>query len=112
MVNGLILRTQKDNGIDVDDNNQKILSTPLPIGIIPAGSGDIMAQYINGVRDEETSMLKVVLGKTIPSNVASIHQGGKLSAYAGILLAVGLQGDMMKDCEKYRWMGVSRYNGQ
>nr|KAG5710249.1 hypothetical protein BaRGS_008965 [Batillaria attramentaria] len=110
VMNGLLLRTQKDHGVNADDPEAEIIPTDIPIGIIPAGSGDWVVQYLHGTRDVITSALHVVLGKTSLTNAVSVHQGGKLSAYAGLVLGFGLQGDIMNDCEKFRWMGPSRYS--
>nr|KAG5710252.1 hypothetical protein BaRGS_008968 [Batillaria attramentaria] len=110
VMNGLLLRTQKDHGVNADDPEAEIIPTDIPIGIIPAGSGDWVVQYLQGTRDVITSALHVVLGKTSLTNAVSVHQGGKLSAYAGLVLGFGLQGDIMNDCEKFRWMGPSRYS--
>ena len=112
VMNGLILRTQKDNGVDFHDPESKLVRSRLPLGIIPAGSGDMVVQYLHGTRDVMTAALRVVLGATLPTNAVSVHQGGRLSAYSGLVLGFGLQGDMMADCERFRWMGHSRYNGE
>ena len=112
VMNGLILRTQKDNGVDVHDPEARLVRSRLPLGIIPAGSGDMVVQYLHGTRDVMTAALRVVLGATLPTNAVSVHQGGSLSAYSGLVLGFGLQGDMMADCERFRWMGHSRYNGE
>lgn len=45
------------------------------------------------------------------SNVVSLHQGRKLTCYASLLVEFGLIGNMMHDCEKFRWLGPSRYSG-
>lgn len=112
VMNALIVRTQKDHGVNVHDPDARIVPSTIPVGIIPAGTGDCVAQYLHGTRDVITAALHIVLGNTTPSNAVSVHQGGKLSAYAGLVLGFGLQGDMMYDCEKFRWMGQSRYNGK
>ena len=46
------------------------------------------------------------------SNVVSVHEGRHLTCYASLLVGFGLIGSMMHDCEKFRWMGPSRYNGE
>jgi ceramide kinase len=112
VLNGLVMRTQKDHGVNVHDPAARYVKAKIPIGIVPAGTGDVTLQYLHGSRDVETAVLRIVLGGTVPANAVSVHQGGQLAAYAGLLLGFGLQGDMMADCEKFRWMGVSRYNGE
>ncbi|KAL8622430.1 hypothetical protein ACOMHN_034095 [Nucella lapillus] len=110
VLNGLILRTQKDNEVNVHDVDAKVVSSHIPIGIIPAGTGDMVVQYLHGTRDVMTAAVRVILGGSVPANAVSVHQGGQLSAYSGLVLGFGLQGDMMADCERFRWMGHSRYN--
>ena len=46
------------------------------------------------------------------TNVVSVHQGRKLQCYSSLLLEFGLIGEMMHDCEKFRWMGPNRYNSE
>ncbi|KAK7502279.1 hypothetical protein BaRGS_00006643 [Batillaria attramentaria] len=109
VMNGLLLSTQKDHGVNADDPKAKVVPADIPIGIIPAGSGNWVTQYLHGTRDVMTAILHVVTGFTSRTNAVSVHQGGKVSAYAGLVLCFGLQGDMMNDCEKFRWMGPNRY---
>ncbi|XP_076440749.1 ceramide kinase-like [Babylonia areolata] len=110
VLNGLILRTQKDHGVDVHDKDARMVPSRLPIGIIPAGTGDMVVQYLHGTRDVMTAAVRVLLGATLPANAVSVHQGEQLSAFSGLVLGFGLQGDMMADCERFRWMGHRRYN--
>ncbi|ESO94509.1 hypothetical protein LOTGIDRAFT_161209 [Lottia gigantea] len=107
---GLVLRAQSDAGIKYDSPEAKIVASAIPIGIIPAGSGDYIVQYLHGTRDVKTAALHVILGQRTDANVVGVHQGGKLMAYSGLLLGFGLFGDIMYDCEKFRWMGASRFN--
>ncbi|XP_041359229.1 ceramide kinase-like [Gigantopelta aegis] len=109
-LSGLVMRAQKDAGIDFNDPDAETVSSKIPIGIIPAGSGDCIVQYLHGSRDVMTAAIYIALGKTRPASAASIHQGHKLSLYSGLLVGFGLFGDIMKDCDKFRWMGASRFN--
>ena len=52
------------------------------------------------------------LGDVTRTNVAGVHQYGVLSVYACLVLGFGLCGRMVRDCEKTRWMGPSRYSGK
>lgn len=52
------------------------------------------------------------LGDVTRTNVAGVHQDGVLSVYACLVLGFGLCGRMVRDCEKTRWMGPSRYSGK
>ncbi|KAL3867623.1 hypothetical protein ACJMK2_040504 [Sinanodonta woodiana] len=108
-MNGLLLRLQKDAGVDYNDPDASLATSTLPIGIIPAGSGNMLVQHLHGTVDVETAVIKIILGNHLLANVASVHQGISLSSYAVLVLELGLCGDMMKDCEKFRWMGPKRY---
>lgn len=76
------------------------------------GSGDVIVQYLHGTRDVTTAILRIILGSTVPTNSVSLHEGGKLISYSGLVLGFGLFGDMMFDCEQFRWMGPTRYEGK
>ncbi|XP_052090540.1 ceramide kinase-like [Mytilus californianus] len=109
-MNGLVKRTQQDNNINLNNHNADIVSSSLPIGIIPAGSGDVIVQYLHGTRCARTAVLHILLGHHVDSNIVSVHEGRHLLSYSALVLGFGLFGDMMHDCEKFRWMGPSRYN--
>ncbi|XP_046544665.1 ceramide kinase-like [Haliotis rubra] len=109
-LSGLVMRAQKDAGIDYNDPDAEVVPSEVPIGIIPAGSGDYVVQYLHGTRDVMTAAIHIALGKSGPVNAVSVHQERQLSAYSGLLLGFGLFGDIMNDCEKFRWMGSSRFN--
>ncbi|XP_076092323.1 ceramide kinase-like [Mytilus galloprovincialis] len=109
-MNGLVKRVQQDNKIQLDNHNADIVSSALPIGIIPAGSGDVIVQYLHGTRCARTAVLHILLGSHVDSNIVSVHAGRHLLSYSALVLGFGLFGNMMHDCEKFRWMGPSRYN--
>lgn len=43
-------------------------------------------------------------------DVSSVHHGGTLLRYFVSLLGYGFYGDLIKDSEKKRWMGLVRYD--
>lgn len=105
----LIIAEQYKAGINVNDTEAVLRQCSVPVGIIPAGSGDVIVQYLHGTRDVTTAILRIILGATVPTNSVSLHEGGKLISYSGLVLGFGLFGDMMYDCEQFRWMGPTRY---
>ncbi|KAL4235928.1 Sphingosine kinase 1 [Mactra antiquata] len=109
-VNGLLARLQNDSQIDMNDPESDIVASKIPIGIVPTGSGNYLANYIHRTKDIETAVLKIILGDHHMSNVVSLHEGRQLKCYASLLMEFGLIGRMMKDCENFRWMGPSRYS--
>ncbi|XP_052700408.1 ceramide kinase-like isoform X1 [Crassostrea angulata] len=109
VVSGLTVRELRDHGQDPDNPESKLSQLKLPIGIIPAGSGNYTAWYLNGTKCPVTAALRIVMGHCVSTNIVSLHQGNKCSGYSGLILGFGLFGDVMRDCEKYRWMGTSRF---
>lgn len=43
-------------------------------------------------------------------DVSSVHHNGALLRYSVSLLGYGFYGDIIKDSEKKRWMGLIRYD--
>lgn len=43
-------------------------------------------------------------------DVSSVHHNGALLRYSVSLLGYGFYGDIIKDSEKKRWMGLVRYD--
>ncbi|CAI9768241.1 unnamed protein product [Fraxinus pennsylvanica] len=88
------------------------------IGIIPAGSTDTIAICTTGARDPLTSALQIVLGKRVNLDVAQIVRWKMTPAsisepcvrYAASFAGYGFYGDVIRESEKYRWMGPKRYD--
>lgn len=49
-------------------------------------------------------------GDSLPMDVSSVHHKGALLRYSVSLLGYGFYGDIIKDSEKQRWMGLIRYD--
>lgn len=49
-------------------------------------------------------------GDSLPMDVSSVHHKGALLRYSVSLLGYGFYGDIIKDSEKKRWMGLIRYD--
>ncbi|XP_048737779.2 ceramide kinase-like [Ostrea edulis] len=109
VMSGLLDREMRDNGRNPDDPEAQLVQLRLPIGIVPAGSGNYTVWYLNGTKCPKTAALRIAMGQCVPTNIASLHQGHTCTGYSGLILGFGLFGDMMKDCEQYRWMGTSRF---
>ncbi|XP_077984638.1 ceramide kinase-like [Glandiceps talaboti] len=110
LINGLILRTQKDGGINPNDSKAELVPPHLKIGIIPAGSTDVIVYTSMGINDPVTATLSVIVGDTQPLDVCSVHQGEELINYTVSFIGYGFFGDVLKDSESYRWMGPARYD--
>ncbi|KAJ8306454.1 hypothetical protein KUTeg_016999 [Tegillarca granosa] len=107
-VNGLLRRFQKDQEIDFNNSQNALQQPSLPIGLIPAGSGNLLVKFLHGTKDLETALLKIISGKTVTTNVAGVYANGKLVIYSALILGFGLCGRMVRDCEKTRWLGPSK----
>ncbi|XP_007954431.2 ceramide kinase [Orycteropus afer afer] len=110
VLHGLIGRTQQEAGVDQNHPRATLVPSPLRIGIIPAGSTDCVCYSTVGTNDAETSALHIVIGDSLPMDVSSVHHNGALLRYSVSLLGYGFYGDIIKDSEKKRWMGLVRYD--
>lgn len=114
LLNGMIIRRQKQIGVDYK-SPQVTLSRPvIPIGVIPAGSTDAVSFGVTGINDPLTSTIHVIFGKTINIDISAVHENssseGKLLRYATSVLGYGFLADVLVDSEKNRWMGPKRYD--
>ncbi|XP_044633576.2 ceramide kinase isoform X1 [Equus asinus] len=110
LLHGLIGRAQRNAGVDQNQPRATLVPSPLRIGIIPAGSTDCVCYSTVGINDVETSTLHIILGDSLPLDVSSVHHNSTLLRYFVSLLGYGFYGDIIKDSEKKRWMGLARYN--
>ncbi|XP_061898980.1 ceramide kinase-like [Entelurus aequoreus] len=110
VVHGLIWRTQKDAGVDVDRPDQTLVGCSLRIGIIPAGSTDCICFATVGTNDPVTSALHIIVGDSQPMDVCSVHHNNAFLRYSVSLLGYGFYGDVLTDSERKRWMGPARYD--
>lgn len=109
IVNGLLVRTQREEGIDPNDPASVPVPLGLRVGIIPAGSTDVMAYDTTGLNDPVTSAIQIILGFSLGLDVCSVHHNNSLLRYTVSFLGYGFLGDVLKESEHYRWMGPARY---
>uniref|UniRef100_G3T7W5 Ceramide kinase n=1 Tax=Loxodonta africana TaxID=9785 RepID=G3T7W5_LOXAF len=110
VLHGLIGRTQQNAGVDQNHPRAALVPSPLRIGIIPAGSTDCVCYSTVGTNDAETSALHIVIGDSLSMDVSAVHHNSTLLRYSVSLLGYGFYGDIIKDSEKKRWMGLVRYD--
>ncbi|XP_074182694.1 ceramide kinase isoform X2 [Rhinolophus sinicus] len=110
VLHGLIGRTQRSAGVDPNQPRAALVPSALRIGIIPAGSTDCVCYSTVGINDAETSALHIIVGDSLSMDVSSVHHGGALLRYSVSLLGYGFYGDIIRDSEKKRWMGLIRYD--
>ncbi|XP_038987701.1 sphingosine kinase 2-like isoform X2 [Phoenix dactylifera] len=99
VVNGLLQREDWDTAIKV------------PLGIIPAGTGNGMAKsLLDSVGDlysVSNATFAVIRGHKRTLDVATVLQGEK-KFFSVLMLTWGLVADIDIESEKYRWMGSAR----
>lgn len=107
-----------DDAVNNPTNNAstqptKQFKTPtIPIGIISAGSTDANSFGFIGTNDVKTATLNIILGNKINIDVCSLHsyESHQLLGFASTFVAYGYFGDVIRESEKLRWLGPSRYD--
>lgn len=100
------------------DNEFCLPNDRFRLGIIPAGSTDAIVVSTTGIRDPVTSALQIVLGKKVSLDIAQVVRWKTTPSsvdmpsvrYAASFAGYGFYGDVIKESEKYRWMGPKRYD--
>ncbi|XP_043698033.1 sphingosine kinase 1-like [Telopea speciosissima] len=99
VVNGLLQRADWE------------VARKMPLGMIPAGTGNGMAKsLLDSVGDPcsvTNAVLTVIRGHRVSLDVATILQG-ETKFFSVLMLAWGLVADIDIESEQYRWMGSSR----
>ncbi|KAA8587903.1 hypothetical protein FQN60_001097, partial [Etheostoma spectabile] len=102
LCHALVLRAQLDA-----DSPEKPVAPVLPLGIIPAGSTDVVSCSVHGVRDPVTAALHIVLGHLQQVDMCSFSSLGQLVCF-GFSAMFGFGGRSLARAEKKRWMPSSR----
>ncbi|KAH3698471.1 ceramide kinase-like isoform X2 [Dreissena polymorpha] len=107
--NGLVRRMAADTGSDVNDPDFWPHEFPVPIAIIPCGTGNGIAREQMGNFDIATAVYAAVLGFRSKKNISRVFSNGKLISYSILLVGYGLWGDIIYTSETRRHWGVMRY---
>ncbi|CAM4630378.1 unnamed protein product [Lepidochelys olivacea] len=102
IAHGLLLRAQMDAGRDTD----YILSpvkAPLPLGIIPAGSTNVLAHTLHGINHAVTATLHIIMGHIQPVDICTFSSPSKLLRF-GFSAMFGFGARTLALAEKHRWM--------
>uniref|UniRef100_A0A3B5MXR4 Ceramide kinase-like n=1 Tax=Xiphophorus couchianus TaxID=32473 RepID=A0A3B5MXR4_9TELE len=91
----------------VTDRKENPVRAALPLGIIPAGSTDVVSCSVHGVRDPVTATLHIVLGHLQQVDMCSFLSNGQLVRF-GFSAMFGFGGRSLARAEKKRWMSSSR----
>ncbi|XP_046623003.1 ceramide kinase isoform X1 [Neodiprion virginianus] len=108
--NGLVLRTVKDKDLDPNDPEAVLPPPKLPVGVIPSGSTDTVAYSLHGTIDVQTAVIHIIFGDTTGLDLSSVHNNRSLLRLYASVLSYGYLGDVIRDSEKFRWMGPQRYD--
>ncbi|KAL1195140.1 Sphingosine kinase 1 [Cardamine amara subsp. amara] len=85
----------------------------LPIGMIPAGSGNGMIKSllhpVGLPCSAKSATISIIRGRTRSLDVATISQG-TTKFFSVLMLAWGLVADIDIESEKFRWMGSARFD--
>ncbi|XP_064229354.1 ceramide kinase-like protein [Aotus nancymaae] len=106
VAHALLLRAQKNAGMETD----RILTpvrAQLPLGLIPAGSTNVLAHSLHGVPHVVTATLHIIMGHVQLVDVCSFSTTGKLLRF-GFSAMFGFGGRTLALAEKYRWMSPNQ----
>ncbi|XP_058643570.1 ceramide kinase-like protein isoform X3 [Onychostoma macrolepis] len=106
VAHGLLLRAQMDAGRDTDSIFTPVQAA-LPLGIIPAGSTDVVACSVHGIRRAVTATLHIIMGHRQPVDVCSFSSMGRLLRF-GFSAMFGFGGRTLALAERHRWMPPSQ----
>ncbi|KAJ0961910.1 hypothetical protein J5N97_029738 [Dioscorea zingiberensis] len=108
-----LLSTQEANGVDISNKHKP--------GSCNADQDPVLSfpnVCTTGVRDPITSALQIILGHKTPLDIAQVVRWKTRPSsvdvpsvrYAASFAGYGFYGDVIKESEKYRWMGPARYD--
>ncbi|KAH9525195.1 hypothetical protein Btru_000602 [Bulinus truncatus] len=109
MLQGLTLQEQKKSSINYNNPEEDLSKLTLPVGIIPAGTGNGFAQFVNGIIDVKTAALNIIRGEQHRAGIFAIYTNNQLLCVSGFMFGYGVLSSMIKRTEELRWMKKMRY---
>ncbi|XP_017534582.1 ceramide kinase-like protein isoform X1 [Manis javanica] len=106
VAHALLLRAQKNAGMETDSILAPV-PAQLPLGVIPAGSTNILAHSLHGISHVVTATLHIILGHIQPVDVCTFSTTGKLLRF-GFSAMFGFGGRTLALAEKHRWMSPNQ----
>ncbi|CAF1307985.1 unnamed protein product [Rotaria sordida] len=110
LCHGLLLRTARDEQINIDDPHVNIIRPNLRIGIIPAGSTDAVVFGTTGLNDPITSALQIIVGESLLIDITTVHNENGFVRFMATMLAYGFFGDIIHQSDNWRCLGPLRYD--
>ncbi|CAN0209988.1 unnamed protein product [Bubo scandiacus] len=102
VAHGLLLKAQIDAGKDTDYIPTPVRA-PVPLGVIPAGTTNILAYTLYGIKHAVTATLHIVMGHIQPVDVCTFSSPSKLLRF-GFSAMFGFGARTLALAEKHRWM--------
>ncbi|CAJ0594257.1 unnamed protein product [Cylicocyclus nassatus] len=110
VLSGALIRTQQEAGIPYDKPEHLFWEAPhVRFGIIGAGSTNSIARTVHGIHDPTTAALHIVLGLERKMDICSVHGDNHLLRISANAIAYCWTGDLLRDSERYRYLGPARY---
>lgn len=112
ILNGIIIRTQRQHGIDYGLIDSPLRKPSMKLGIIAAGSTDSIVYATMGNCDPTNSVLTIILNRTMNIDIGAVHHRDEdhLICYTASFIGYGFFGDTVQRSERFRWLGPKRYN--
>ncbi|KAF7709190.1 ceramide kinase-like protein isoform X1 [Silurus meridionalis] len=103
---GLLLRAQMEAERDTHSVFMPV-PAPLPLGVIPAGSANVVACSVYGVKHPVTAALHIILGHRQPVDMCSMSSTGELLRF-GFCAMVGFGSQVQAVAERLNWIPPMR----
>jgi len=107
--NSLFWKQQREN-FGREAGKHDPVRCPTRIGVIPGGSTNGVVLCTTGIIDATTSALQIAMGRELNADLISCWNRGVIDRFAMNYVGYGFLGDVLRDSERYRWMGPSRYD--
>uniref|UniRef100_A0A2K6FME2 CERK like autophagy regulator n=1 Tax=Propithecus coquereli TaxID=379532 RepID=A0A2K6FME2_PROCO len=105
VAHALLLRAQKNAGMETDGILTPVRAQ-LPLGLIPAGSTNVLAHSLHGISHVVTATLHIIMGHIQLVDVCTFSTTNKLLRF-GFSAMFGFGGRTLALAEKCRWMSPS-----
>ncbi|XP_052491844.1 ceramide kinase-like protein [Budorcas taxicolor] len=106
VAHALLLRAQKNAGLETDSILTPV-GAQLPLGVIPAGSTNVLAHSLHGVSHVITATLHIIMGHIQPVDVCTFSTMGKFLRF-GFSAMFGFGGRALAVAENHRWMSPNQ----
>ncbi|GMS82885.1 hypothetical protein PENTCL1PPCAC_5060, partial [Pristionchus entomophagus] len=86
-----------------------ITSPRIPFGIIGAGSANSIVMTVHDTDDYAMSAVHIAIGSRCRVDACTVHNRKELVRVSADAISYGWLGDVLRDSERYRWIGPLRY---